>query len=58
MSAVVTCGVRKCTPRNLYPYDREWVVTVKDGAHIAVKNFEQNEAMARAVAADLKERLS
>jgi hypothetical protein len=52
---VVSVGQRKCKARNLYPYDREWAVTLIAGDRIQVRNFEQDEEAARDNCALLQE---
>lgn len=48
MEATITVTQRKCTPRNLYPYSREWIVAIKQGDMVRIKCFEQDESGARA----------
>lgn len=47
MNVSISVGKRRCKPRNLYPYDREWAVTLVQGATVRVRNCEQDEAFAR-----------
>ena len=47
MTATVTVSKRRCKARGMYPYGREWVVTIKQGRLVRSKNFEQDEQAAR-----------